>query len=145
MTKWRTRGNWDLGAVVVAVIASVLWIVTTLSRPSFTVVGHTVVLTQGIMAGVLIFGAAGWAAIEVFTPPGETVGALLMRSLVGFVAVGLFGGLVAYVFNWGAYLIAPAISGGNDAAIFELVGVIFLGFVFIWDAAWSHSRRFVRA
>ncbi len=144
MTKWRTT-NWDLGAVVVAAIASILWLITMLSRPSFAVIGHTVVVTQGIMAGVLLFGAAVWAAIEVFTPPGETVGALILRSIVGFVAGGLFGGLVSYVFNWGAYLINPALSGGNGAAVFELVGVLALGFVFIWDAAWSHSRRFVRA
>lgn len=144
MTKWRTT-NWDLGAVVVALIASGLWFVTMLSRPSFVVIGHTVVVTQGIMAGVILFGAAVWAAIEVFTPPGETVGALVLRSFAGFIAGGLFGGLVSYVFNWGAYLINPAISAQNGAAIFELVGILFLGLVFVWDAAWSHSRRFVRA
>ena len=144
MTKWRTT-NWDLGAVVVAVIASILWIITMLSPPSFVVIGHTVVLTQGIMAGVLLFGAAVWAAIEVFTPPGETVGALLLRSTAGFLLGGLLGGLMAYVFNWGAFLINPAISGGNGAAVFELLGVLVLGFVFIWDAAWSHSRRYLRA
>ena len=144
MTKWRTT-NWDLGAVVVAAIASVLWLITMLSRPSFAVIGHTVVVTQGIMAGAILFGAAVWAAIEVFTPPGETVGALLLRSFAGFIAGGLFGGFFAFMFNWGAFLINPAISAGNGAAIFELIGIFFLGLVFIWDAAWSHSRRFVRA
>ncbi|MFZ0700083.1 MAG: hypothetical protein WAN74_07860 [Thermoplasmata archaeon] len=141
----RMISNWDLGAVVVAIIASVAWLITMLSKPSFVVIGHTVVVTQGIMAGVILFGAAVWAAIEVFTPPGETVGGLILRSAAGFLVGGLFGGFAAYVFNWGSYLINPAIGGGNGAAIFELAGVLFLGFVLIWDAAWSHSRRFVRA
>ena len=144
MTKWRTT-NWDLGAVVVSLIASALWLMTMLSTPSFVVIGHTVIVSQGIMAGALLFGAAVWAAIEVFTPPGETVGALLLRSAAGFLLGGFFGGLVGYVFNFGSFLINPALSGGNGAAVFELVGVLFLGFVFIWDAAWSHSRRYLRA
>ncbi len=137
--------NWDLGAVVVAIIASFAWIVTMFSKPSFVVIGHTVVVTQGIMAGAILLGAAFWLVIEVFTPPGESHGALLLRSGAGFVVGGFIGGLFAYVFNFGAYLINPAISAGNGAAIFELAGVIFLGFVLIWNAAWSHSSRFVRA
>ena len=144
MTSWRSK-DWDYGAVVVAVIATILWLVTMLSTPRFTLVGHTVVLTQGIMAGFILVGAAGWVLIEVFTRPGETVWDLIARVAVGFIGFGLIGGLAAYVFDFGDYLIVPALVGGNDFAAFEFAGVIFLGFVLIWNAAWSHSRRFVRA
>lgn len=137
--------NWAFGAIVVAVIATILWLVTTLSRPSFTVLNHTVVMTQGIMAGVLLVGAMGWLIVEVFTGPGENVGHLILRVIVGFGVFGLFGGLVAYVFDWGNYLFNPALAGGNYAAMAELAAIIFLGIAVMWNAAWAHSRRFVRA
>ena len=141
----RKIGNWSLGAVVVAAIATILLLVTLLSKPSFVVMGHTVLITQGIMAGLLLFGAAFWLVIEVFTPPGDGAWDVIWRSLLGFLLGGLFGGLMAYSFNFGAYLINPAISGGNFFAVYELIAIIFAGIVLIWDAAWSHSRRFVRA
>ena len=141
----RKIGPFALSALVVAIFASGALILTMLSKPSFVVMGHTVLITQGIMAGVLLFGAAFWLVIEVFTPPGDGAWDVVWRSLLGFLLGGLFGGLMAYVFNFGSYLINPAIAGGNFFAVYELIAIIFAGLVLIWDAAWSHSRRFVRA
>ena len=137
--------NWAFGAIVVGIIATALWLMTMLSRPSFVVLNHTVVLTQGIMAGVLLLGGVGWLIVEVFTGPGENVGHLVLRVIVGFGLGGLLGGLIANVFDWGANLLNPALSGQNYAAMAELAAVIFLGLVLIWNAAWAHSRRFARA
>jgi hypothetical protein len=136
-------GNWDAGAVVIGILASLLAILSFFSRPTFTVANHVVVITQGIVAGAVIMGALFWAAIEVFTKPGEGLVDLLVRSVGGFVLGGLVGGLMAYLFNFGQYLLVPAFAG-NPAAIYELLAVFFAGIVLIWDAAWSHSRAYVR-
>ncbi len=136
-------GNWDVGAIVVGVVATLLVVMTLFSRPTFTIANHTVVITQGIVAGAIIMGALFWAAIEVFTPGGEGLADLLVRSFGGFIAGGLVGGLAAYMFNFGQYLLVPAFSG-NYAAIYELIAVFFVALVLIWDAAWSHSHAYVR-
>ena len=141
----RTVGGMRPGEITVGVAASLFLAWSLFSTPSFVLFHHTVIITQGIMAGILLFGAASWLVIEVFTPPGDGAWDVVWRSLLGFVVGGMFGGLVAYVFNFGAYLINPAISGGNFFAVYELIAIAFAGFVLIWDAAWSHSRRFVRA
>ena len=41
----RKIGNWSLGAVVVAAIATILLLVTLLSKPFFVVMGHTVLIS----------------------------------------------------------------------------------------------------
>ena len=141
----RIVGGMRPGEITVGAAASLLLAWSLFSKPSFVVMGHTVLITQGIMAGMLLFGAAFWLVIEVFTPPGDGAWDVIWRSLLGFLLGGLFGGLMAYSFNFGSYLINPAIAGGNFFAAYELIAIAFAGLVLIWDAAWSHSRRFVRA
>ena len=135
--------NWDLGAIIVAVIASLLFAVSLLSRPQVVILNHTVVISQGLVVPAILVGALIWAAIEVMTPPGKGIADLLIRSLVGFIIGGIVGGILGYSFSFGDYLLAPAFAG-NAGAIFELVAILFLGMVVIWDAAWSHRRQYVR-
>lgn len=135
--------NWDLGAVVVALIATGLFLLALLSKPQVVILNHTVVVTQGLVVPAILVGALFWAMIEVLTKPGEGILDLIVRSVVGFVVGGLVGGLMGYTFNFGDYLLAPAFAG-NYGAIWELVAILFLGIVLVWDAAWSHSRQYVR-
>ena len=133
--------NWDIGAVIVALIGTFLLIVTLLSRPRFEILHHTVILTQGIIAPAVIMGAIVWAIVEYFTPPGHTIEDLLARIIPAFIVGALLGGGFGYFFNFGKYVIEPAFNGNIDA-VFFLLSVLIASLAVTWNAAWAHRKGF---
>ena len=138
--RW-SNPNWSLGAVIVALLGTFLLLVSLLSRPQFVISGHTVILTQGIVAPAVLMGAIIWAIVEFFTPPGRTISDLLVRIIPAFIVGAFLGGLLGYLFNFGKYVIEPAFNGNADALLF-LVSVLVAGLAVTWNAAWSHKHGF---
>lgn len=136
------RSPWDLGAVIVAMLGTILLLVSFLSRPQIEILHHTVVLTQGIVAPAIVLGAITWALIEYFTPPGVSVTDLLVRIIPAFVVGGFLGGLLGYYYHFGQYVIEPAFAGNPNAVLF-LVAALVAGLATTWNAAWAHKHGFL--
>ena len=140
--KWHwTNRNWDFGAVIVALFGTFLLLVSLLSRPQIVILHHSVVITQGLVAPAIIMGAIVWSIIELFTPPGRTIEDLLIRIVPAFVIGGLIGGFLGYEYNFGDYVIRPAMSGNVDA-VFFLISVLIASIALTWNAAWQHMHGF---
>ena len=140
--KWHwTNKNWDFGAVIVALFGTFLLLVSLLSRPQIVILHHTVVITQGVVAPAIIMGAIVWSIVELFTPPGQTIDDLLVRIIPAFVIGGLIGGFLGYEYNFGTYVIRPAMSGNVDA-VFFLISVLIASIAITWNAAWQHMHGF---
>ena len=140
--KWHwTNKNWDFGAVIVALFGTFLLLVSLLSRPQIVILHHTVVITQGVVAPAIIMGAIVWSIVELFTPPGKTIEDLLVRIVPAFVIGGLIGGFLGYEYNFGTYVIRPAMSGNVDA-VFFLISVLIASIAVTWNAAWQHMHGF---
>ena len=50
----RRNRNWGIGAVIVALFGTFLFLVSLLSKPQFIIENHVVVLTQGIVAPAIL-------------------------------------------------------------------------------------------
>lgn len=137
---WKHK-NWDLGSVIVALLGTILIMVTFLSHPHIEVLHHQIIFTQGIVASALIMGATFWLLIELFTPPGTTIIDLLARIVPAFVIGGLLGGFLGYEYHFGSYVLQPALSGNPNALLF-LFSSMVAALAIIWNAAWSHSHGF---
>ena len=134
----------DIGSMVFAVLMAVAMIGTIFVKPTVSFLHHKVVIDSGIMFFALFFGALFWGIIEAFTPAGKNIYDLLWRIILGFV-LGLFiGGFLAYFYDLGQYLLVPAYYGNLGALFFLLAGVVVY-LVFLYDAAWMHSRNFMKA
>ena len=133
--------NWDIGAVIVALIGTFLLLVSFLSKPEFVILHHTVILTQGIVAPAIVMGAIVWAIVEYFTPPGHTIEDLLVRIIPAFIIGALLGGIIGYLFNFGKLVIQPAFNGNIDA-LFFLITILIASLAVTWNAAWAHKKGF---
>ena len=133
----------DTGSFVFAILMALAMIMTIFVKPKVTFLHHVVVIDSGIMFFALFFGALFWGIIEVFTPEGKNIYDLLWRIILGFVLGIFIGGFMAYYYDLGQYLIVPAYYGNLGSIFFLLAGVIVY-FVFLYDAAWAHSRNFIR-
>ena len=135
--------NWDIGSLVIAAIAVAVMAWELLSRPVFMFQGHEFQVTQGMLAGGLLFGGLVWMIIEIYTPAGKGIVDLIARPFVGFAVGAFIGGFYGYEFSFGAYVILPA-HNGNLGAQIELLGIFLAFAVFVLNAAWSHSRSYLR-
>ena len=135
------KPNWDIGAVIVALIGTFLLLVSLLSKPEFVILHHTVILTQGIVAPAIVMGAIVWAIVEYFTPPGHTIEDLLVRIIPAFIIGALLGGIIGYLFNFGKLVIQPAFNGNIDA-LFFLITILIASLAVTWNAAWAHKKGF---
>ncbi len=143
MTGAGKHKNWDIGSLVIAAIAVAVMAWELLSRPVFMFSGHEFQVTQGMLAGGLLFGGLVWMIIEIYTPAGKGIVDLIARPFVGFAVGAFIGGFYGYEFNFGAYVILPA-HEGNIGAQIELLGIFLAFAVFVLNAAWSHSRSYLR-
>ena len=140
--KWHwANKSWDFGAVIVALLGTFLLLISLLSRPQIVILHHTVVITQGVVAPAIIMGAIVWSIVELFTSPGKTIEDLLVRIIPAFVIGGLIGGFLGYEYNFGTYVIRPAMSGNVDA-VFFLISVLIASIAVTWNAAWQHMHGF---
>lgn len=132
-------GSWSLGAIVIALLGTFLLLVSLLSKPQFTILNHTVVLTQGVIAPAIIMGAIVWAIAEALTPPGKGIVDLLERIIPAFLIGSFVGGTLGYILNFGGYILNPAFHG-NYSALFFLVSTLIASLAITWEAAWEHSH-----
>lgn len=132
-------GNWSLGAVIVALLGTFLILVSLLSKPQFTILHHTVVLTQGVIAPAIIMSTIVWAIVEAFTPPGKGIMDLLARIVPAILIGAFIGGTLGYLLNFGGYVINPAFNG-NYSALFFLISALVAGLAITWEAAWIHNH-----
>ena len=137
------RGNrdWGIGAVIVALFGTFLFLASLISRPQFIIEHHVVVLTQGIVAPAILMGSIVWAMVEFFTPPGTKIVDLLARIIPAFLVGSFLGGMLGYLFNFGQFIIEPAFNGNGGALTF-LVSILVAGLAVMWNAAWSHRHGF---
>ena len=138
---FRGNRNWGIGAVIVALFGTFLFLVSLLSKPQFIIEHHVVVLTQGIVAPAILMGSIIWALVEFFTPPGTKIADLLARIIPAFLLGSLLGGMLGYLFDFGQYIIEPAFSGNGGALTF-LISILIAGLAVMWNAAWSHRHGF---
>ena len=137
----RGNRNWGIGAVIVALFGTFLFLVSLLSKPQFIIENHVVVLTQGIVAPAILMGSIIWALVEFFTPPGKKIVDLLARIIPAFLLGSLLGGMLGYMFDFGQFIIEPAFNGNGGALTF-LVSILVAGLAVMWNAAWSHKHGF---
>jgi hypothetical protein len=137
----RRVGGMSIGAIIVAVIGTILLAVALLSRPDIFVFKGVPVVTQGIIAPAIVLGVIFWSMIEYFTPPGKNIGDLLVRIIPAFLIGGFVGGYLGYEFKFGAYVLVPALDG-NTRALFFLASVLIAALIVTWNAAWSHTHGF---
>ena len=137
-----TYGNWSVGAVIIAAIASLSIIALMFEKPTFAVFGNTYVITEGALIPGIIVGFAFWLIVEMFTSAGKGTWQLVVRFVPAFVAGMFVGGLFGLLFHFGRYVLLP-IYYGNQAAIFDGIAIIVFGLVTIWHAAWLHTKSYV--
>ncbi|MHB1440005.1 MAG: hypothetical protein ACYCSO_05115 [Cuniculiplasma sp.] len=133
--------TWSIGAIFVALIGTFLLLVSGFSRPQDDILGHTVVLTQGLVLPAVVLGAIVWGLVELFTPPARNITDLLIRIIPAFIAGAFLGGLLGYLLNFGGYVLNPAFNG-NIPDLFFLVSAIIAGLAITWNAAWADTHGF---
>ena len=136
------RSDWQIGPIFIAVFAFLAMVATVLINPVVSFDHHRVTVNAGVTFMALLAGALFWGVIEVFTPAGKGILDTIWRPALGFGAGLLVGGFMGYYYGIGELLMIPA-SHGNPGALFELAMAFILFTVFIFDAAWAHSRNFL--
>ena len=131
--------GFDVGAIVVAVIAIMTMLVVYLVPPQLTIFNHRLVVTQGIIVPGLLVGALLWGIIEIYTSRGKGKVDVILRPLLGFIIGVLLGGYLGYEFNFGQYIIVPAFHL-NLYALYEFVAIFIAYVMFIIEAAWWHNK-----
>ena len=130
------------GAVVLGVLVFLTGLAAIMDR-NVSIAGHVVVISAGLAMSAILFGSLVWAFVEMFTKPGEKIFDLVWRFIFAYLVGGTIGALFAYAFNFGGYVIEPAIAG-NPLAIYEILSILFLLAVFIADAVWMHKRSYLK-
>lgn len=131
--------GFDVGALVVAVIAITMMLVVYVVPPQFTVFNHKLIVTQGLIIPGLLVGAFLWGVVEVYTTHGKGKADVILRPLVGFIIGILIGGTLGYLFNFGQYIIVPAFHL-NIYALYEFVAIFIAYVMFVIEAAWWHNK-----
>jgi hypothetical protein len=134
--------RWDLAAVIFATIMILVELAALFVHPEISLVFGSAFVSQAIFAFGFLTGAMFWAMIELLTPARKHFTDLLVRFFGAFIIGFFVGGFLAYYFQFGQYILVPAMSG-NMLALFELLGVFFVFVVLIIDAAWAHNKTFV--
>ena len=135
----KSEKGFDVGAIVVAVIAIMTMLVVYLVPPQLTIFNHRLVVTQGIIVPGLLVGALLWGIIEIYTSRGKGKVDVILRPLLGFIIGVLLGGYLGYKFNFGQYIIVPAFHL-NLYALYEFVAIFIAYVMFIIEAAWWHNK-----
>ena len=135
----KSETGFDVGAIVVAVIAIMTMLVVYLVPPQLTIFNHRLVVTQGIIVPGLLVGALLWGIIEIYTSRGKGKVDVILRPLLGFIIGVLLGGYLGYEFNFGQYIIVPAFHL-NLYALYEFVAIFIAYVMFIIEAAWWHNK-----
>ena len=135
----KSEKGFDVGALVVAVIAITTMLVVYLVPPQLTIFNHRLVVTQGIIVPGLLVGAFLWGVIEIYTSRGKGKLDVILRPLLGFIIGVLLGGYLGYEFNFGQYIIVPAFHL-NLYALYEFVAIFIAYVMFIIEAAWWHNK-----
>lgn len=143
MNNRQERKEWDLTAVIMALISTGALIVTLFSNPKMTLIGHTIVFSSGILAPAVIMGAIFWASIEILTIRTKTFLDAVGKAILGYILGLIVGGFLGYEFKFGYYVIIPAYSG-NIMALIYLIVIFAFTMIVIWDASWSHNHNYVR-
>ena len=131
--------GFDVGALVIAVIAITAMLVTYLVPPQFMIFNQKLVVTQGIIIPGLLVGAFLWGIIEIYTSRGKGKIDVILRPLLGFFIGAFIGGYLGYEFNFGQYIIVPAFHL-NLYALYEFVAIFIAYVMFIIEAAWWHNK-----
>jgi hypothetical protein len=135
----KSEKGFDVGALVVAVIAITTMLVVYLVPPQLTIFNHRLVVTQGIIVPGLLVGALLWGIIEIYTSRGKGKIDVILRPLLGFFIGAFIGGYLGYEFNFGQYIIVPAFHL-NLYALYEFVAIFIAYVMFIIEAAWWHNK-----
>ena len=135
----KSEKGFDVGALVVAVIAITTMLVVYLVPPQLTIFNHRLVVTQGIIVPGLLVGALLWGIIEIYTSLGKGKIDVILRPLLGFFIGAFIGGYLGYEFNFGQYIIVPAFHL-NLYALYEFVAIFIAYVMFIIEAAWWHNK-----
>lgn len=136
------NSGWKIGPVLIAVFAFLAMVATVLVNPAVSFEHHRVTVTAGVTFMALLSGALFWGVIEVFTPAGKGIVDTIWRPALGFGSGLLVGGFIGYYYGVGELLMIPAFNG-NPGALFDVAMAFILFTVFIFDAAWAHSRNFL--
>ena len=131
--------GFDVGALVIAVIAITAMLVTYLVPPQFMIFNQKLVVTQGIIIPGLLVGAFLWGIIEIYTSRGKGKIDVILRPLLGFLIGVFIGGYLGYKFNFGQYIIVPAFHL-NLYALYEFAAIFIAYVMFIIEAAWWHNK-----
>ncbi len=131
----------DIATIILAVILSVLFVVSLFAKPAVTLAHGKVLYLDGIISSAIILGAMVWALIESLTPPGGVV-SLTWRAGIGLLIGGAAGAYIGYSFNFAQYVIVPIFHGNFYAELYVITILIF-GLAVIWDAAWSHRHGYL--
>ena len=126
------------GAVILASFLVLIEIAVLFSKPSVVFSGHVYYISQGIAAFAILTGALFWAIAGMFTKAGRGFWTLTARFGFAFIVGALFGGIIGALSNFGRLVLIPA-SQGNGAAIFMLLGYVWVFAVIVYSAAWLHG------
>ena len=90
----KSEKGFDVGALVVAVIAITTMLVVYLLPPQLTFFNHRLVVMQGIIVPGLLVGALLWSVIKICTSRGNRTIDVILRPLLGFVIGVLLGAIL---------------------------------------------------
>lgn len=129
------------GSVIIAAISILAILVALFIKPSFVLLGHTLIVTEGIVVPAIFLGGLIWAMIEMTSTTVKKSSTLIYHALGGYLLGAIIGGFLGFYFAFGQYLLIPAFHG-NIGAIYELFAIFFAFVLFVWSAAWASSKDF---
>ena len=135
-------GSWSLGAVIFAIIFSLLGIASLFAPSQITILKGRIFVTNGMIFAGLMLGGTFWGVVEFVTPPGKGLLDLLSRVLPSFFIGLILGALLAYYYAFGQFSVIPYHAGIllGQIYVFSLL-ISFLAVT--WNAAWGHSHGFL--
>jgi hypothetical protein len=137
----KRKRDYLASAAVIAVISVIAMIIAIILTPKITVIGRTIIVSEGIVVPAILIGALFWATIELASSSAKKASTVILRAFGGYVLGILIGGVLGFYFSFGQYLLIPAFYG-NIGAIYELAAIVFAFLVYIISAVWASSKDF---
>jgi len=135
--------DFDYATGIIAGLIIITAIITFFSRPSISLIGGKLIITQGLIIPSLIIGTMIWSVFEVFTKATKKAYDIIIKVIIAFPIGLLIGGFIGYESNFGSLIVTPAYNG-NVYALFDLISIFIFLVVLVATNVYYHHCTPIR-
>jgi len=143
--RWTKQDSKDFDYVTAGISGLIIItaIITFFSRPSISLIGGKLIITQGLIIPSLIIGTMIWSVFEIFTKASRKAYDIIIKVIIAFPIGLLIGGFIGYESNFGQLIVTPAYNG-NIYALFDLISIFIFLVVLVATNVYYHHCTPIR-